>query len=328
MAAGNTIVLKTSSKSKATTKLIGEMINKNFDPSYLVHLDNESLDYDKLIGADFDHILYTGGPEVALNIKKAQADKFSKLTLELGGKSPCLVEKSADIKKAAKKIAWAKTINAGQTCIAPDYILIDKSIKDDFIGYLKSYLEEFFGANPLENDSYPRVINKDHFDRIRGLIDPKKTIHGGGSDQESLKIEPTIMDGVDYSDKVMGEEIFGPIIPIISYDNIKKVFTKLKSLPKPLAFYTFSKDEELISYVIDNMEYGNGAINDCLMQISNPNLEFGGVGMSGLGGYHGYFGFMNFSNRKSMLRSGIFDNFLRYPPHTQKKFDLIRKFMG
>lgn len=328
IAAGNTVILKTSSKSKATTDIISKLIRDNFRDEYIIHLDNEDLDYDDLLKKPYDHVCYTGGPEVAGKIMKNQAPNLTKLTLELGGKSPCLVEKTADIKLAAKKIAWAKTVNAGQTCIAPDYIIVDQSVKADLISELKANLNDFYGANPLDNKDLPRIINENHFYRLLGLMDEEKIVFGGAYDRKTLKIAPTIMDGVDFADPVMGEEIFGPIIPIISYDNLNEILAKIKRLPKPLAFYTYTQDKNIEEKILRGMEFGNGAINDSLMQVSNPNLEFGGVGNSGMGGYHGYFGFMNFSNRKSILKAGFFDNFLKYPPYTKKNFDFLKKILG
>lgn len=229
---------------------------------------------------------------------------------------------------AAKKIAWAKTINAGQTCIAPDFLIVDKAIKDELISELRSNLIEFYGGNQLDNQDLPRIINSHHFYRLLSLIDKNKVVFGGLYDKENLKITPTIMDGVDFADPVMGEEIFGPIVPIIAYDDLDKILEKIKRMPKPLAFYTFTNNKEVEEKIIREMEYGNGAINDCLMQIANPRLEFGGVGNSGMGGYHGYFGFMNFSNRKSMVKAGFFDNPFRYPPYDDKKFEIIKRFLG
>lgn len=328
IAAGNTIILKTSSKSTATSKVIANIIGDNFREEYLIHLDNAKLDYDELISQSYDHVFYTGGPGVAKKIMAAQAPHLSKVTFELGGKSPCLVEKTADIKMAAKKIARAKTVNAGQTCIAPDFLIVDKAIKDDLISELKAKIRGFYGENPLSNEDLPRIINSHHFDRLLGLIDEDKVVFGGGTDKEKLKIAPVILDGVDFSEPVMGEEIFGPIIPIIAYDNLDEILGKIKRMPKPLAFYAFTSDRKIEEKIIREMEYGNGAINDCLMQVTNPRLEFGGVGNSGQGGYHGYFGFMNFSNRKSMVKARFFDNFLRYPPYSEQKLRLIKKILG
>lgn len=327
IASGNTVILKTSSKSVATTDIISKIVGDNFREEFFIHLDNDKLDYDELISKPYDHVFYTGGPDVAKKIMAGQAFNLSKLTLELGGKSPCLVEKTADIKMAAKKIAWAKTVNAGQTCIAPDYLIVDKTIKDDLISELKANLIDFYGENPLANEDLPRIINVHQFDRLLGLIDKEKAIFGGKFDREKLKIAPTIMDGVDFSDPVMGEEIFGPIIPIISYSKLDEILAQIKRMPKPLAFYTFTRDKNIEDKIIREMEYGNGAINECLMQIANPRLEFGGVGNSGQGGYHGYFGFMNFSNRKSMVKAGFFDNPFRYPPYNEKKLDFIKKIL-
>ena len=328
IAAGNTVILKTSSKSQATTNLISKLIRDNFRDEYIIHLDNSKLDYDDLLRKEYDHVFYTGGPDVAKKIMKGQANNLTKLTLELGGKSPCLVEKTADIKMAAKKIAWAKTVNAGQTCIAPDYLIVDKNIKADLISELKANLNHFYGKNPIANPDLPRIINENHFDRLLGLIDEEKVVFGGDYDRYKLKIAPTIMDGVDFADPVMGEEIFGPIIPIIAYENLDEILAKIKTMPKPLAFYVYTQDKNIEEKILRGMEFGNGAINDSLMQIANPHLEFGGVGNSGMGGYHGYFGFMNFSNRKSILKASLFDNFLKYPPYTKKNFDFLKKILG
>lgn len=328
IAAGNTVILKTSSKSKATTKLISKLIRDNFRDEYIIHLDNKDLDYDDLLRKKYDHVFYTGGPHVAKKIMRNQSDNLTKLTLELGGKSPCLVEKTADIKMAAKKISWAKTINAGQTCIAPDFLIIDQSLKADLISELAANLNNFYGKDPIANPDFPSIINENHFDRLLGLIDKDKVVFGGDFDRKKLKIAPTIMDGVDFSDPVMGEEIFGPIIPIISYENLDEILAKIKTMQKPLAFYAYTNDKNIEEKILRGMEFGNGAINDSLMQIANPHLEFGGVGNSGMGGYHGYFGFMNFSNRKSMLKAGFFDNFLKYPPYTKKNFDFLKKILG
>ena len=328
ISAGNTIILKTSSKSKETTKIISKIIGDNFREEFFIHLDNSKIDYDELISKPYDHVFYTGGPDVAKKIMESQSANLTKLTLELGGKSPCLVEKSADIKMAAKKIAWAKTVNAGQTCIAPDYIIVDTSIKADLISELVANLTQFYGKDPIESKDLPRIINENHFDRLLGLIDQEKIVFGGEFDRQTLKIAPTIMDGVEFSDPVMGEEIFGPIIPIISYENLDQILNKIKKMPKPLAFYAYTQDKSIEEKILRGMEFGNGATNDSLLQIANPHLEFGGVGNSGMGGYHGYFGFMDFSNRKSILKASRFDNFLKYPPYTKKKFDFLKKIMN
>ena len=206
-------------------------------------------------------------------------------------------------------------------------MIVDKAIKDNLILELKENLTDFYGENPLDNKDLPRIINTHHFDRLLKLIDDDKVVFGGAYDRDKLKIAPTIMDVVDFSDPVMVEEIFGPIIPIIAYDDLDEILAKIKRMPKPLAFYTFTRNRKIEEKIIREMEYGNGAINECLMQIANPRLEFGGVGNSGQGGYHGYFGFMNFSNRKSMVNAGFFDNPFRYPPYKERNFSIIKKLL-
>lgn len=325
LASGNTMLVKTSSKSKETTKVINK-ISSYFDDSLLYHIDNHRQSYEEILAANYDHIFFTGSPNVGKRVMQAASKNLSKVTLELGGKSPVLVDRTARIRKAAKKIAWAKTVNAGQTCIAPDYLLIDREVKNDFIFYFKRYVEEFFTNNPLESKDYPKIISEERHRKLLGLLDGEKVIFGGRYNKE--KIEPTLVDDVDFENRIMEEEIFGPILPIIAYENVDEVLMNVKRRPKPLAFYLFTEDESLVNKVVYGMEFGGATINDCLMHITNPNLEFGGVGQSGMGGYHGYFGFVNFSNRKSIVKaSSLIDNKLKYPPHSKEKLDLVKRVL-
>ena len=326
LAAGNTVILKASRKSKHTTEFLKDIINSNFDPSYLYVVDNDEVSHDELLSYHYDHIFYTGGSKVGKHIMKEAANNLSKVTLELGGKSPAIVDKYANIGLAARSIAWGNTVNAGQTCVSPDYILVHQSVKDKFILELKKALVEFYGIDPLKSHDYPSIIDKDHLDKLLGLLEGQDIIHGGTYDRSSLKLAPTIVDKVDFDNKLMDEEIFGPIFPIITYRNTNDILYKIKTLPKPLAFYLFTEDKRLSEKVMYNMEFGNGMVNDTLMMVSNPHLEFGGVGYSGKGGYHGYHSFVNFSNKKSIMEaSGSLEIKAKYPPYDNAKLNLIKK---
>lgn len=328
IASGNTVILKTSSKTLATTEVITTMINNHFPEEYIYVVDNDKVSHEELLDGEYDHIFYTGGKSVGKLIMKKASENLTKVTLELGGKSPCIVDRTADLDNAAKSIAWGKTLNAGQTCVAPDYILVDFAIKEKFIEKLKKYLVEFYGLNPLLSKDYGSIINKSHLEGLVDLLEGQDIIFGGNYDKDKLKLEPTIVDGVDFDNKLMEDEIFGPIIPIITYENINPILYKIKRLPKPLAFYLFADDKRLIDKVMYNMEYGNGCVNDCIMQIASPYLEFGGVGASGMGGYHGYNGFVNFSNKKSIMHTpkNLKVN-IKYPPYEDGKLNLVKKIM-
>lgn len=326
VAAGNTVILKTSRKSKETSKVIREMINSNFKNSYIYVVDNEEVTYDELLSYKYDHIFYTGGSKVGKIIMEKASKNLSKVTLELGGKSPAIVEKDANINLAARSIAWGNTVNAGQTCVSPDYILVHAAVKDKFIRKLEESLINFYGNDPLTCEDYPKIINKEHLKRLLELIENQDVIFGGSYNLQKRKLAPTIVDNVDFENKLMEEEIFGPIFPIITYENLNEILYKIKRLAKPLAFYLFTKDDRIKEKVMYNMEFGNGMVNDTLMVVSNPNLEFGGVGYSGQGGYHGYSGFINFSNKKSiMITSDNFDNTIKYPPYKNSKVKLLKK---
>ena len=328
IASGNTVILKTSSKTKETSKLIRSMLNDYFEEEFIYVVDNDEVSHKELLEGKYDHIFYTGGKSIGKLIMKKASENLTKVTLELGGKSPCIVDRTADLDNAAKSIAWGKTLNAGQTCVAPDYILVDFAIKEKFIEKLKKYLVEFYGLNPLLSKDYGSIINIDHLEGLVNFLDGQNIVFGGNFDMDTLKLEPTIVDGVDFDNKLMEDEIFGPIIPIITYENINSILYKIKRLPKPLAFYLFSDDKRLIDKVMYNMEYGNGCVNDCIMQIASPYLEFGGVGASGMGGYHGYNGFVNFSNKKSIMHTpkNLKVN-IKYPPYEDGKLNLVKKIM-
>ncbi|WP_297281328.1 aldehyde dehydrogenase family protein [uncultured Anaerococcus sp.] len=326
MAAGNTIILKSSRKSKYTSELLKDILNANFESKYLFVVDNDQVSHEELLSYNYDHIFYTGGYKVGKKIMEAASKNLSKLTLELGGKSPAIVDKEANIGLAARSIAWGNTVNAGQTCVSPDYILVHASVKERFIRELENTLIEFYGSNPLTNHDYPKIIDESHLEKLSSLLDGQNIRFGGDADSDLCKLEPTIVDDVDFSNKLMDEEIFGPIFPIITYNNLNEVLYKVKTLAKPLALYLFTENQRIVDKVMYNMEFGNGMVNDTLMMVSNPYLEFGGVGRSGQGGYHGYYGFQNFSNRKSIMHSSSsFEIKAKYPPYDDKRLRILRK---
>ena len=326
ISSGNTVILKTSKKSSYTSKIIKKLLDESFDRAFIYCVDNEKVSHDELLSYKYDHIFFTGSQKVGKVIMKKASENLTKVTLELGGKSPCIVDESANLKFAAKRIIWGKLLNSGQTCVAPDYLLVHKDVKKELLRLMKQTILEFYGDRALENPDYPRIIDKNSFERLINLTEGQNIYTGGLYNSKTLKIEPTIIDDVDFSNKVMQEEIFGPILPVIEYNDIFKIIEKLKFMDKPLSMYIFSEDKEHIDRLTYDLSSGGVCINDTIMHLTNPNLEFGGVGESGMGGYHGKFGFMNFSNRKSiMIRSNNIDIKIKYPPYSKGQEKIIKK---
>ena len=326
ISSGNTVILKTSKKSSYTSKIIKKLLDESFDRAFIYCVDNEKVSHDELLSYKYDHIFFTGSQKVGKIIMKKASENLTKVTLELGGKSPCIVDESANLKFAAKRIIWGKLLNSGQTCVAPDYLLVHKDVKKELLRLMKQTILEFYGDRALENPDYPRIIDKNSFERLINLTEGQNIYTGGLYNSKTLKIEPTIIDDVDFANKIMQEEIFGPILPVIEYNDIFKVIEKLKFMDKPLSMYIFSEDKEHIDRLTYDLSSGGVCINDTIMHLTNPNLEFGGVGESGMGGYHGKFGFMNFSNRKSiMIRSNNIDIKIKYPPYSKGQEKIIRK---
>lgn len=328
ISSGNTVILKTSKKSSYTSKIIKKLLDENFDRAFIYCVDNEKVSHDELLSYKYDHIFFTGSQKVGKIIMKKASENLTKVTLELGGKSPCIVDESANLKFAAKRIIWGKLLNSGQTCVAPDYLLVHKDVKKELLRLIKQTILEFYGDRALENPDYPRIIDKNSFERLINLMEGQNIYTGGLYNSKTLKIEPTIIDDVDFSNKIMEEEIFGPILPVIEYDDIFKIIEKLKFMDKPLSMYIFSEDQEHIDRLTYDLSSGGVCINDTIMHLTNPNLEFGGVGESGMGGYHGKYGFMNFSNRKSiMIRSNNIDIKIKYPPYSKGQEKIIKKIL-
>ena len=329
ISSGNTIILKTSRKAFYTSKIIKKILDDSFDRSFIYCVDNEKVSHDELLSYKYDHIFFTGSSKVGRVIMEKASKNLSKVTLELGGKSPCIVDESANLKFAAKRIIWGKLLNSGQTCVAPDYLLVHKDVKDELLRLMKQAIFEFFGDRAIENPDYPRIIDRKALDRLVSLMEGQDIYTGGLYNSKTLKIEPTIIDNVDFSNKIMKEEIFGPILTVIEYEDIFKLIEKLKFMDKPLAMYIFSEDQDHIDRLTYDLSSGGVCINDTIMHLSNPNIEFGGVGESGTGGYHGKYGFMNFSNRKSiMIRSNNIDINLKYPPYSKGQEKVIKKIFN
>ena len=281
ISSGNTIILKTSRKAFYTSKIIKKILDDSFDRSFIYCVDNEKVSHDELLSYKYDHIFFTGSSKVGRIILEKASKNLSKVTLELGGKSPCIVDESANLKFAAKRIIWGKLLNSGQTCVAPDYLLVHKDVKDELLRLMKQSIFEFFGDRAIENPDYPRIIDRKALDRLVSLMEGQDIYTGGLYNSKTLKIEPTIIDNVDFSNKIMKEEIFGPILPVIEYEDIFNIIEKLKFMDKPLAMYIFSEDQDHIDRLTYNLSSGGVCINDTIMHLSNPNIEFGGVGESG-----------------------------------------------
>ena len=328
MAAGNTVMIKPSELTKHTSKVLADLINQNFPSEYLHVIEGGVKETTELLQHKFDKIFYTGSATVGKIVMRAAAEHLCPVTLELGGKSPAIITKSASIKMTAKRIAWGKFINAGQTCVCPDYILVDKSIKSEFIGHLQKEIEKIHGPDPQKSEGFIRIINQRHFKRLLALIDKNKVIYGGQTNEADLYISPTIMDHVSWEDPVMQEEIFGPILPILEYEKLEDAIAQIKNNEKPLALYLFSRKKKTRDRIFSELSFGGGALNDTIMQLSNPKLPFGGVGLSGMGNYHGEYGFKCFSHEKSIIqKTNWFEPFVKYAPYSKLKFNLLKRLM-
>jgi aldehyde dehydrogenase (NAD+) len=313
IAAGNCAVLKPSELTPETSKLMADLINKTFPEEYVSVVQGDADTTQLLLKEKFDYIFFTGSVSVGKVIMEAAAKHLTPVTLELGGKSPCIVHHDADLKLAAKRIAWGKFINAGQTCVAPDYLYVHKDIKDQFLKTFKETIVDLY-ENIVKNGDFTRIVSERHFNRVTGLISSGEILHGGNYSKDTLTIEPTVLGGVTWEDPVMQEEIFGPVLPVLEYENESAMIQKINDHPKPLALYIFSESKEFQDAILDSISFGGGCINDTVMHLSSPYLPFGGVGESGIGAYHGRGSFDVFSHQKSILKqTTIFDLPFRYP---------------
>lgn len=325
--AGNCAILKPSEIATETEKVIAKIIKETFKEGYINVVTGGVETNTLLLKEKFDYIFFTGAPNIGKIVMKSASENLTPVTLELGGKSPCIIDRDADIKLAAKRIAWGKFLNAGQTCVAPDYILIHKDVKEEFVTYMKEYIKEFFGSDPSKSSDYPRIINEKHFKRLESHLKEGRILIGGRSDIRDLYIEPTIIDNVDWDTRIMQEEIFGPLFPIMEYEDLNYVIGSINKRPKPLALYFFSKNKQKQDLIINSVSFGGGCINDTIMHLATPYLPFGGVGNSGMGSYHGEESFNTFSHKKSVLKkSNIIDIKVRYAPY-KDKIKILRKLM-
>lgn len=327
IAAGNTVVIKPSEIPEGTSKAMRKAINENFPKEFLHVVEGGVEETTALLELKWDKIFFTGSTHVGKIVYQAAAEHLTPVTLELGGKSPVFITKGANLKVAAKRIAWGKFLNAGQTCIAPDYILVDESIEEEFLKLLKERIIEMNYS--IEQENYPQIINDRNYQRLHGLIDESKVYYSADNIEGSRCFPPTILQKVDFTDKVMQEEIFGPILPVISYKSLSSAIHKVKKGAKPLSCYVFTNDKGKRDTVLEEISFGGGAVNDTAMQFSNPNLPFGGVGNSGMGSYHGKAGFEAFSHYKSVLNKATWlDPSIRYTPYSPKRLKLISKMFG
>ncbi len=328
LAAGNTVVLKPSAYSPYTSAVIQSMIEECFDKRYVAVITGGRAENTCLLNEHFDYIFFTGSQTVGKEVMRHAAAHLTPVTLELGGKSPCIVEESANIKLAARRIVFGKYLNCGQTCVAPDYIYCDRKIKDQLLAEIKRQIKRQFRSEPLTNKNYGKIINEKHFDRITKLIDSSKVVFGGKCDRTTLKIEPTVMDHVTFDDAVMQEEIFGPILPILTYDSLDQAIHKINSMPHPLALYVFTSDKTAARKVTARCGFGGGCINDTIIHLATSEMGFGGFGESGMGSYHGKDGFRTFSHYKSIVdKKTWLDLPMRYQPYRKINEKLIHLFL-
>lgn len=319
IAAGNTVVVKPSELVAKTSHLLAQIINEAFNPEFFTVIEGDAETAQALLEQSFDYIFFTGSSRVGKMVMQAAAHNLTPVTLELGGKSPAIVDHSADLDVAAKRIVWGKFMNAGQTCVAPDYVYVQTDIKARFIKLLKQYIHELYGEEPAQSPDYPRIINDRHMQRLSGYLTDGKIAFGGQTNTEERYIAPTILDEITWNDSIMQEEIFGPILPVLSFSEYEDVIGEINNRPTPLALYHFCSDKTTQQKVIHQIEFGGGCINDTLAHLGNPNLPFGGKGNSGIGNYHGKAGFDTFSHQKSIMEKPTWiDIPLRYAPYKNK----------
>lgn len=334
LAAGNCVVVKPSAYSPATSKVLSQIISEVFDKRYVALIEGGRAENQTLLDQQFDYIFFTGGVTVGKHVMEKASKHLTPVTLELGGKSPVIVDRTANLRIAARRITFGKFLNCGQTCIAPDYVLVEKSVHDEFVRLLIEETHKMYGegqksVNLLQNKDYGKIINQKHYERLCGLIDEEKVVMGGEQSPQTLQIAPTIMDNVTADDKVMQEEIFGPILPILTIENADEAYRFIQSRPKPLALYLFTNDKQTEKHFLQTLSFGGGCVNDTIIHIATSNLPFGGVGNSGMGSYHGKHTFATFSHYKSVVKKYTWlDIPMRYQPYSSLKNKLIRLFLN
>ena len=327
IASGNTVIIKPSEYSSHTSNTIKTLIENTFNPEYIAVIEGGRDVNQTLLNQKFDYIFFTGSIGVGKLVMESASRNLTPVTLELGGKSPCIVDETANIALAAKRISWGKTINAGQTCVAPDYILVHKSKTKDLIQEMSKNIDKFYGNHAHYNDELPKIINDRHFDRLLQLMKSGRIVYGGNFNTETKQIQPTLLMDVSLNSPIMQEEIFGPILPIIEFSDLHEAIHIIKSMAKPLALYLFTHSKENERLILNNLSFGGGCINDTIVHLTNPNMPFGGVGDSGMGAYHGESSFNLLSHKKSILKKSVFfDLWLRYPPF-KNNLKLLKIFM-
>jgi aldehyde dehydrogenase (NAD+) len=327
IAAGNTVIVKPSEIASECSKVMAQLINNHFNPEFFKVVEGGVAETTDLLAQRFDKIFFTGSVAVGKIVYAAAAKHLTPVTLELGGKSPAIIADDCNLKITVKRLVWAKFLNAGQTCIAPDYVLVSKKLEQSFLELVKKEIESQYFS--VQNQNYVQIINSRNLKRLVDLIDKEKVYHGGTVDEQARIIEPTILHNVTFEDKVMQEEIFGPILPVIAYNSLDDAIAKIKAGEKPLSCYVFTSDAAIKNKLLTEISFGSGAVNESLMQIANSHLPFGGVGESGMGAYHGEHGFRAFSHYKSVLeKSTLIEPSLKYFPHSVKKLKWIKWIMG
>ena len=328
IAAGNCAVVKPSAYSPATSAVVRDILASCFPPEFVSVVEGGRAENQALLDQKFDYIFFTGGVEVGKEVMSKAAQHLTPVTLELGGKSPCIVDATARLDLAAKRLVFGKLLNCGQTCVAPDYLLIDRRVKDRFLAYVRKWVAVQYGTDALDNRGYVRMVNEKHFHRVMGLIDPDKVVFGGKGDPDTLKIQPTVLDNVSPEDPVMREEIFGPVLPVLTFDRVEEALDFVNARPHPLALYLFSQDRAVRELFLRRAPFGGGCVNDTIIHLATSRLPFGGVGSSGMGSYHGRDSFDAFSHRKSVVeKSVLIDLPVRYAPYTPMKEKLLRLFL-
>ena len=328
IAGGNCACVKPSAYSPATSEVLRQLISETFPPEYVAVITGGREENKSLLEEQFDYIFFTGGVSVGRMVMEKAARHLTPVTLELGGKSPVIISPTCNLRLAARRLAFGKYLNVGQTCIAPDYVLCHREVHDTFVAMLREEVVKMYGEAPLTNPNYGKIINRKHYERILTLIDPAKVVLGGQHDDESLRIAPTILDGVTSEDAVMQEEIFGPLLPILTVSSMDEAFAFIASRPHPLALYLFSNDSREQRGFMKGLQFGGGCINDTIMHIASSSMPFGGVGNSGMGGYHGKDSFLTFTHQKSVVRKFNFlDLPLRYQPYARWKDAVVRMFL-
>ncbi|WP_456273522.1 aldehyde dehydrogenase [Bacillus sp. AK031] len=327
LAAGNTAIVKPSELTPHTSRVLFQLFEENFDSSLICIVEGGIETNQILLDQEFDYIFFTGSVPVGKIVMEAASKRLIPVTLELGGKSPCIVHEDADLNLAAKRIAFGKFANSGQTCIAPDYLFVHERAREPFINEFNEAVKEFYGEKPLESDQYGRIVNQRHYSRLKSYLEDGEVIFGGGYNDDTLQIQPTLLKPHNNEVSVMAEEIFGPIFPMLTYQRLEEVKTFVTSRPKPLALYLFTGNSDVEKDITQNLSYGGGCINDTLMHIATPHLPFGGVGESGIGSYHGESSFSTFSHYKSVLKqTNLFDFSFKYP-NSKNGMKILRKLL-